>query len=148
MKVLLAALMVVGLLSGCTPRAKDATMTEAQIMSDIESVLGQFDTVLVENRCASEYAQLHLNGGCYLSRVPSEDTAKAVAQALVKAGFEPQRSLRLDFGAWSTVLKKNQTALAFSVEPLTRDSGEKYAADRKAGYQSKVTVSLSDAGGK
>lgn len=136
-------LTVISLLTGCSHRAKDSTMSETQLMTEIEEVLGKFDAVLVKNRCVAEYAQLRLQGGCYLSRAQSEEIAKDVAQALVKAGFEPYRLLRLDFGVWSTTLHKGKTDVAFSVEPLALDLGQKYAADQQAGYRSKLTLSLS-----
>lgn len=119
-------------------------MSGTQIMSEVEAVLRGFHTIVPTNRCAQAYAELNLHGGCYLSRSPKDDIAKDVAQALVTAGFEPQGLLRQDFGAWSAQFQKGPTAMSFVVESMASSPGDERYADYRAGYQSKVTVSLFD----
>ncbi|THF69315.1 hypothetical protein E7T06_12555 [Deinococcus sp. Arct2-2] len=134
--------MLLSLLSSCTPKANGGAMSSTQVMSEIEAVLSKFEFMLVKNQCVAVYAEFKENGGCYLSRAPRDETALQIAEALVKAGFKQQRSLRLDFGSWTTVLDKGNFGISYTVHSLATDPDS--SADYQAGYKTKLTIALTD----
>lgn len=146
MNRLVLFIVTVGVLAGCTPRGQDERMTGSDVMKEVETVLSGLPDISVVNRCAQIYAERKEFGGCYLSKAPSEDSAREVVAALAHTGFTQRGTLRLDFGRWTTVLDNGGFAASVSVDSLASTPGENNDQVYQQGYRSKVTVALTETG--
>ncbi len=107
-----------------------------------ESSLSTVSQLSSQNRCVGAYTQLGLEGGCYPSREPVDETAWQVVTALEEDGWVRKNLLRKDFGTWTVVMSRGNVSLACGVEELSSASTGLHQELFREGYRSLVHLTL------
>ncbi|OOV11348.1 hypothetical protein BXU09_19980 [Deinococcus sp. LM3] len=81
-------------------------------------------------------------GGCFVSVGEQDEVARAVSQALLNSGFEPDHSLRKDFGTWSQSLSRGDQSAVIVIDTLEDADTEDDWALRDQGFKSFLEIAV------